>query len=150
MITKILVPTDGSETAKKAAEYAFSVAAQCNAEVVILGVIDRSPFVGRVFVPVASAPTHLREPIEDFLKNAAETDVAEIVELAKKQHISATAKIRHGHAVEEIVKEAEESGADLIVISSHGRSALEAALLGSVTFGVIHKDTRIPVLVVRR
>jgi nucleotide-binding universal stress UspA family protein len=35
-------------------------------------------------------------------------------------------------------------------MGSHGKSALKAAVLGSVTFGVIHKDTRIPVLVVRR
>jgi nucleotide-binding universal stress UspA family protein len=35
-------------------------------------------------------------------------------------------------------------------MGSHGQSALVAAALGSVTYGVIHKDTAIPVLVVRR
>jgi nucleotide-binding universal stress UspA family protein len=57
---------------------------------------------------------------------------------------------RAGHPIEEIIKEAERSKVDLIIIGSHGMSALKAALLGSVTFGVIHKDTKIPVLVVRR
>jgi nucleotide-binding universal stress UspA family protein len=52
--------------------------------------------------------------------------------------------------VEEIITEAEESRVDLIVIGSHGKSALKAAVLGSVTFAVIHKNTKIPVLVVRR
>jgi nucleotide-binding universal stress UspA family protein len=35
-------------------------------------------------------------------------------------------------------------------MGSHGRSAIEAAVLGSVTYGVIHKDSKTPVLVVRR
>jgi nucleotide-binding universal stress UspA family protein len=52
--------------------------------------------------------------------------------------------------VEEIIREAEESKVDLIVLGSHGKSALKAAFIGSVAFGVIHKDTRIPVLIVRR
>ena len=52
--------------------------------------------------------------------------------------------------MEEIVNEAVKSKVNLIVMGSHGRSALRAAFLGSVTFGVIHKDTKIPVLVVRK
>jgi nucleotide-binding universal stress UspA family protein len=58
--------------------------------------------------------------------------------------------IRTGHPVEEIIKEAEKSKVDLIVMGSHGTSALKAAVLGSITFGVIHKDTKFPVLVVRK
>jgi Universal stress protein family. len=52
--------------------------------------------------------------------------------------------------VEEIINEAVKSKVDLIVMVSQGISALEAAILGSVTFGVIHKDTKFPVLVVRK
>jgi nucleotide-binding universal stress UspA family protein len=51
--------------------------------------------------------------------------------------------------VKEIVKEAKRSKADIIVMGSHGRSALSAAVLGSVSYGVIHNDKRIHVLVVR-
>jgi universal stress protein A len=45
---------------------------------------------------------------------------------------------------------AKQSKVNLIVMGSHGRSALAAVVLGSVTYGVIHKDTKIPILVVRR
>jgi len=58
--------------------------------------------------------------------------------------------IATGHPAEEIAKEAEMSNADLIIMASHGRSALAAALLGSVTYSLIHKETKIPVLIVRR
>ena len=55
-----------------------------------------------------------------------------------------------GHPVEAIVKEAASAKADLIIMGSHGKSALAAAVLGSVTYGVIHKDTKTPVLIVKR
>jgi nucleotide-binding universal stress UspA family protein len=58
--------------------------------------------------------------------------------------------IRKGHPVEEIVNEATKSKVDLIVMGSHGKSALRAAILGSVTYGVLHEETKIPILIVRR
>jgi nucleotide-binding universal stress UspA family protein len=56
---------------------------------------------------------------------------------------------RGGHPVDEIVKESKKSKADLIVMGSHGRSALSATVLGSVSYGVIHNDKHIHVLIVR-
>ena len=54
-----------------------------------------------------------------------------------------------GHPVEEIVKAAKRSKANLIVMGSQGRSALSATVLGSVSYGVIHNDKSIPILIVR-
>lgn len=48
------------------------------------------------------------------------------------------------------MKEAENSKVDLIVMGSQGQSALVASTLGSVTYGVIHKDTKILILLVKR
>lgn len=157
MISKILVPTDGSKTARKAAKYAVELAKMSGAIVITLNVIDRASFISPTvsgFVspsrPGVTHPEHLIEPIEDYLKEAAKADMDEIVKLCEQNGVPSKAVIRLGHPVEAIVKEAEKSRVDLIVIGSHGRSALKAALLGSVTFGVIHKDTKIPVLVVRK
>jgi nucleotide-binding universal stress UspA family protein len=157
MISKILVPTDGSKTARKAAKYAVELAKMSGATVITLNVIDRASFISPTvpgFVspsrPGVTHPEHLIEPIEDYLKEAAKADMDEIAKLCEQNGVPSRAVIRLGHPVEVIVKEAEKSKVDLIVIGSHGRSALKAALLGSVTFGVIHKDTKIPVLVVRK
>ncbi len=57
---------------------------------------------------------------------------------------------RTGRPAEEIVKEARKRKADLIVLGSQGRSAVKAAVLGSVAYGVIHKSSNIPVLVIRK
>jgi nucleotide-binding universal stress UspA family protein len=101
-------------------------------------------------IPGEATPTHLIEPVGDYLREAAEVYLEKASKQCKKDGIQSKKVIRHGHPAEEIVKEAEKSKADLIIVGSHGRTALQAALLGSVTFGVIHKDTKIPVLVVRK
>jgi nucleotide-binding universal stress UspA family protein len=149
MISKILVPTDGSETALRAVEYAVGLAKQTHASVILVSVIDKSALVAQA-VPSETVPAHLLEPVDEYLTNAAKVYLEQARKLCKKDGIKASKIIRTGHPVEEIIDEAENSNADLIVIGSHGRSTIASAVLGSVTFGIIHKDTRFPVLVVRR
>ncbi len=149
MISKILVPTDGSKTASKAAKYAVELAKQTGAAIKLLSVIDRS-FHSVQSIPASAAPMHIIEPIEDYLTQAAESYLKDAERFCGENGINSKKVIRYGHPVEEIVKEAVASKVDLIVMGSHGRSAIKAAVLGSVTFGVIHKDSKIPVLVVRR
>jgi nucleotide-binding universal stress UspA family protein len=149
MISKILVPTDGSKTAQKAAKYGVDLAKQLKASVIVLSVIDQRSFIGQT-VSAAQTARHVIEPIEDYLREAAESYAGEIKKLCEKKGVQSKAVIKPGHPVEEIVKEAEKSKVDLIVMGSHGQSALVAAILGSVTYGVIHKDTKIPILVVKR
>ena len=149
MISKILVPTDGSKAAQKAARHAVQLAKQLKASVIVLSVIDKRSFIGQT-VPAAETARHVVEPIEDYLREAAEGYAGEIKKLCEKNDVRSKTVITTGHPVEQIVKEAEKSKADLIVMGSHGRSALAAVVLGSVAYGVIHKDTKIPVLVAKR
>ncbi|MGA3086930.1 MAG: universal stress protein [Thermodesulfobacteriota bacterium] len=149
MISKILVPTDGSKAAQKAARYAVDLAKQLKASVIVLSVIDKRSVIGQAVLAEETA-RHVIEPIEDYLREAAEGYTGEVKKLCEKNGVQSKTVITTGHPVEEIVKEAKKSKADLIVMSSHGRSALAAAILGSVAFGVIHNDTKIPALVVKR
>jgi nucleotide-binding universal stress UspA family protein len=149
MISKILVPTDGSKTAQKAARYAVDLAKQLKASVIALSVIDNRSLVAQT-VPAEDTARHVIEPIEDYLREAAEGYAREIKKLCDKNGVQSKTVITKGHPVEEIVKEAKKSKADLIVMGSHGRSALAAVVLGSVAYGVMHKDTTIPVLVVKK
>jgi nucleotide-binding universal stress UspA family protein len=148
MVSKILVPTDGSKTARKAVRYAVDLAKQLNASVIVLSVIDNRSFIAQT-VPAVDTPTHVIEPIEDYLREAAKGYVGEIEKLCDESGVKSERVITTGHPVEEIVKEAKKSKVDLIVIGSRGRSALAAAVLGSVAYGVIHNVTKFPVLVVR-
>jgi nucleotide-binding universal stress UspA family protein len=149
MISKILVPIDGSKAAQKAAKYAVDLAKQTNATLTLLSVIDKRFIIEQV-VTASASPTHLKEIVEDYLKQSAQAATDAIVKLCKRNRIQYKAVIRKGHPVEEIANEAKKSKADLIVMGSHGKSALRAAILGSITYGVLHEETKIPVLIVRR
>ena len=149
MISNILVPIDGSKASQKSAKYAVELAKQTGASLTLLSVIDKR-FVVAQSVSASASPTHLRESVEDYLKQSAQSSTDETAKVCKRNGIQYKALIRTGHPVEEIVNEAKKSKVDLIVMGSHGKSALRAVVLGSVTYGVMHKDTKIPVLIVRR
>jgi nucleotide-binding universal stress UspA family protein len=149
MIKKIVAATDGSAVSKKAVNFAADLAKQLGASLTLLGVID-SDYLFATPLPPAVSPMEIRQSTEDVLRQAIEAYLDETLSECRAQDLEAVKVIRKGHPVEEIVKEAESIQADLIVLGSHGRSALKAAVLGSVAYGVLHKDARFPVLVVRR
>ena len=149
MFTKILIPTDGSKTAVKAVEAGVELATRLGASVVALGVADTRLHISQT-LPASAAAGRVKEPIEDYLNEAAEACVDEVRKECEKASVKVKTVVAKGHPVKEIMKEARRSKADLIVIGSHGRSALAATVLGSVTYGVINGDTKVPVLVIRK
>lgn len=148
MISTILVPSDGSQTSQKAAAYAIDLAKQLHASIIALSVIDKRLFMAQT-VPASKTKRHIVESVEDYLHEVAEGYVGEIQKLCDKSGVAAKPVIKMGYPVEEIVKEAKKSKANMIVMGSRGRSALSATVLGSVSYGVIHNDKSIPVLIVR-
>jgi nucleotide-binding universal stress UspA family protein len=148
MIERILVPIDGSETAQKGLDYALDLAKQTDSTIILLAVINQG--LGSQSISAEAIPPDLRENLEIYFKQTVEAYVAKAEELCRTKGIKSQKIIKEGRPVEEILKGAEGAKADLIVIGSHGRSALGAAFLGSVAIGVMHSETKIPVLVVRR
>ena len=149
MISKILVPTDGSQPARKSVEYAAELAQKTGAALTVISIIDKNYVIPKS-MPVIKTKRILMEPIENYLKKAAEAYLEDAERACRKFGVEPKKVVRGGHPVEEIIREAQKSKCDLIVIGSHGRSALKAAVLGSVAYGVINKETKIPVLVVRK
>ena len=148
MISKILVASDDSDIANKAFTFAVDFAKQINASITLLTVIDNRAFV------VQSVPTELShkqivEPIEEYLSTSAKKYFERARNICREKGVTFHGIVRNGHPVEEIIKEAEKENADMIVMGSHGKGALTSAVLGSVTYGVIHRDTKFPVLVIR-
>jgi nucleotide-binding universal stress UspA family protein len=148
MVSKLLVATDGSDTAWKAVKYAVGFAKQISASITLLSVIDKSAFIVQS-IPVDMA-SNLIAPIDDYLQQAVEGYTQKAEKLCKKNGIKVKIVIRSGHPVEEIIKEAKRSKASIIVLGSHGKGMLESAVLGSITHGVIHNSTKHPVLVIRK
>ena len=140
-LTRILLPTDFSDTARHAHGYARELAARFDAGVHLLHVVsDPTPqdwAVGATGVVVADL---LRAWTADAERRLEET-VLEGVETVRA--------IRVGHAFVEIIQYATDQAVDLIVMGTHGRGPVRHLLLGSVAEKVVRKAP-CPVLTVRQ
>jgi nucleotide-binding universal stress UspA family protein len=139
---KILVATDGSEASAQAVAVAVELAADHAAEVVFVHVtpaLDVIPWSG-LGSTVAAFPHELThtdvEPLEAAAAVAAEHDIP-----------ATTTLVRSNAPVEEIVAQADQVDADLIVVGSRGHGAAASVLLGSVSRALLDK-TRRPLLIV--
>ncbi len=138
---KILVPIDFSEVSRKALCYAASLARQFGGVTSVLHVIEPPPYpeFGYAHLPIKGAK----------LKQAAENQLEALRNQPPlNSAVCATASVRNGNAVHEIVSEAEEQKADLIILSTHGHTGLAHMLLGSTAEKVV-RHAPCPVLVVR-
>ncbi len=138
---KILVPIDFSDCSKKALRYALALARQFQAELLCLHVID---------IPYGTSEAGLVVEMQRYrskLQGEGKRSLAELVR-AEAGDISAKPLMRSGTAHQEITRAAGELNADLIVISTHGRTGLGRFLLGSTTERVV-RHAPCPVLVVR-
>ena len=138
------VPTDFSSAAKKAALEAITLAESFDGQVVFFHAIDLSYAYGAMAgadMPALSATPLLKE--EDL---TGEWD-AFLADLPLEK-VTWERQTRNGSAALSILQQVEESRADLIVTSTHGRSGLAHMLLGSVTEEVVH-TAPVPILTIR-
>ena len=78
----------------------------------------------------------------------AEEYLAPVAVELRKKAVRVTTHVRRGTPQDEILAAAKETGADLIAMSTHGRSGLGRLLFGSVAEGVLHRAD-VPVLLMR-
>ncbi len=140
---KILIPLDGSELAEAALDAAVPLAKAFDAEVLVLGVLDLTAGMYDVYSE-AFSPVDLKAQLEKFIETALERAKGHLV----AQGIRARRFLEVGIPHEEIAALAAREGAELIVMTTHGRKGLTHLLLGSVTEKLI-RTSPCPVLVVR-
>ena len=120
---KALVATDGSIYAEEAVNYAANWLWPANTELRVVTVIEPLSSLG-------PAVTHYKLATE--LMQASENLVMEAAKKLQKTNLPVSHHIRGGFAADEIIKEAKEWGANLIIVGTHGRRGLSRFLLGSV------------------
>ena len=142
-ISKILCPVDFSETSRRALETAVDLAARLDAKVRVIHVYQW---------PASALPNGVLETPDDFeavLEERLGKQLDAFVGESAVEGADLTTNICEGVPYAEITAVAEEMGADLIVIGTHGRTGLAHFLLGSVAERVL-RTSEIPVLTVRK
>ncbi len=133
-LSKILCPTDYSDTSDKAVRYAIEFARRVNAHVRFLHI--QAPDV-----------TVTRNTSED--ENPLADGFMKMLMAEKKKGLMADVKVVSGVPTEAIISHAHEWFADLIIMGSHGRTGLARLMMGSVAEAVF-RSVAIPVLLVKQ
>jgi len=139
-IKKILVPMDFSDCSQKALEYAIPFAMQFGAKLILLHVVEP-------YVPMPDVTTVDWGVIDAQLRESAQEQLKRLRQSLGKE-VKSEAEFRFGRPEFEIVQLAKELDIDLIILSTHGRTGLAHAFLGSTTERVV-RHAGCPVLVVR-
>jgi len=133
-ITRIIAPTDLSDLSCLGIRYALELAREQSAEIVVLHVIP----IGEDWLstredstPVRDLMANERAALDQFLQKKF-AQFLKLVELRQRVEVGAP----HSN----IVELAEREGADLIVMSTHGRTGLDHMLMGSVTEKVVARS----------
>jgi nucleotide-binding universal stress UspA family protein len=150
MFERILVPLDGSKVGEAALpvlnQLIEKLAAGTKIEITLIGVITLLRHW--VVVGEASAPVSYTDEELKVIKERVAGNLAAVAKNIQRSDVIVNTIVSAGNAAEEILKAADAIKADLIAMSTHGRSGLRRMAFGSVTDKVLH-GTRIPVLMVR-
>lgn len=139
MYKRILVPTDGSEFAKKAQLHALFLAKVSGAEIIALSVSENL-FVNGISI------TEEVEQLNQILNDRCKEDLKEFEDM-NKDGVKISSLIKEGAPANAILEVAIEEDIDLIVIGSSGKSGFDRFILGSVSDKVVNA-AKCPVLVV--
>jgi nucleotide-binding universal stress UspA family protein len=150
MFERILVPLDGSKVGEAAIPVLKRLLTKCPAgvkiDVYLLGVITLLRHW--VVVGEASAPVSYTEEELTLIKDRVMNYLETTSESIKLKQVTVKNIVSSGNAAEEILKAAGELDADLIAMSTHGRSGWRRMAFGSNTDKVL-RGAHIPVLMVR-
>jgi len=142
MYKKILVPLDGSKVAEGVLPHAKSLAYSEGAELVLL-TVAANPAMDFVFSDPGLAQDAVSEQEEK-----SKTYISEVENGLKAEGFRVSTLLRIGSVAEVILGVAEELQADVIAMSTHGRTGPARWLLGSIAERVVH-NSNIPVLLIR-
>lgn len=151
MYKKILIPTDGSENAKRAAKHAVELASKDKANIIILHIIEEFTTQTAV-LPISTLPEPCESICEELNRQGEEIiqDIKEeILETCPGncENITITSLITYGKPYLEILKVMQDKDVDLVLMGASGRHGLDRVILGSVTERVVRESTK-PLMII--
>ncbi len=142
-IRSILVPIDFSIHSKNALKYAVPLAEKFGASLHLVYVVEPTIYpadlgFGQVVLP----------GVEEELREKGEGELEALMRREIGKRLKASTVVRTGNPHQEILREAEERGVDLIVVATHGHSGVEHMLFGSTADRIVRRS-KVPVLTIR-
>jgi nucleotide-binding universal stress UspA family protein len=142
----ILVPIDFSEPSREARAHAEALAAETGARLIFLHVVEPSQVVEQSLFFGQTG----------FTIPSTEEDLSRRINLLERLHayripdseFPVEYRLREGETTEEILRVADETGCDLIVLGTHGRTGMDRLWRGSVAESVLRR-AHCPVLIVK-
>ncbi|MCY4654430.1 MAG: universal stress protein [Dehalococcoidia bacterium] len=135
MFTKALVPLDGTDVSEGIVPFITQLARGLDLGVVLAAAIDIEPALDLPNVAGSAMTNRVQERLEELADRLA------------LEGIAADTSTGSGPASDSILRMAQDSGCDLIAMSTRGRGVVSSGLLGSVTYKIMH-ESPIPVLAI--
>jgi nucleotide-binding universal stress UspA family protein len=145
MYQRILVPVDGSDTARRGLEEAIRLSKELGGALRLVHIVDDTPLAMNPETGIAAAPL-----VADFAEGGKQI-IEEARAFAAGQGVQVDTALYEnftGRVAERILEDARKSGAELIVMGTHGRRGIRHAVLGSDAEAVV-RGADVPVLLVR-
>jgi len=139
---KILVPTDFSEGSGKAVHFATAIALEHGASIELMHAFE-IPSVAFLEGSMIATPAMVAD-----ISGLAQKQLDVAADQIREAGVEVSAHLLQGVAYTEITRAAQDLGCDLVVMSTHGRTGLRHALIGSVAERVV-RTAPIPVLTLR-
>jgi nucleotide-binding universal stress UspA family protein len=135
---RILLPTDGSEAATRAATHGLALAAALGATVHLLSVVDDPPLGADVRSLIVD------EAVESVSRGA----VADLAETAAEYDVDVVSHVDHGTPVATVLDRVDADDCHAVVMGTTGRRGTDRVLLGSVAEKTV-RSSPVPVITVR-
>ena len=144
MIKNIMIATDGSDTSKKAAEVGIEIACRSKGSITAVYVVD----VFRLsHIPGYATFPGLKDKLLELMEKEGIEATESVEDMANDAGIACQKLIARGEPSKELLRISLESGVDLLIMGSVGRTGLDKIILGSVAEKVV-RNSVVPVLLV--
>lgn len=154
MFKRLLVPLDGSRFGSRALRYATEVAQRFEAQVILIRVIrPATPVIAtgaQNVVSPAESEIAVQAALEADKRNTARAKryLRGKIWAIRSRNIKASYQVAIGNPAQSIIEFSKKEKINLIVMTTHGKSGLKRAVIGSIADVVIRESGK-PVLVIR-
>lgn len=145
----ILAPTDFSEASRRGVDLALNMALELEAALTLVHLYElpgSAYYVSDDFAPPGYAG-YVPDDFTSDVEARARWELDTILASVRRRFPKAEGVVRRGNAWNGILDVAKESGADVVVLSTHGRQGLQRVLIGSVAEKIVRLSP-VPVVTV--